>query len=184
MVWLMDKRACVAPLNPQRLVLLQSIISSSCSCLSHPSPLTITILATAISASCPSNEAYLSGRYSLSSELALNRGASQLDALFVHSRRGFRESLCLLEGSLATRPDLILFVDDLGDLPVKVVVCRVLSVDWLEACIVVAGFGSRGSPTFLLISRMACSIPWSVSGLGMQGPHSRKFIKEEISRTT
>lgn len=86
---------------------------------------------------------------------------------------------------MATRPDLILFVDDLGDLPVEVVVCRVLSADWLEACIVVADFGlSRGSPTFLLISRMACSIPWSVSGLGMQGSHSRKFIKEEISRTT
>jgi hypothetical protein len=83
------------------------------------------------------------------------------------------------------RPDLNLFVDDLGDLPVEVVVCRVLSADWLEACIVVADFGlSRGSPTFLLISRMACSIPWSVSGLGMRGSHSRKFIKEEISRTT
>jgi hypothetical protein len=84
------------------------------------------------------------------------------------------------------RPDLILFVDDLGGLPVRVVVvCRALSADWLEACIVVADFGSsRGSPTFLLISRMACSIPWSVSGLGMQGSHSRKFMKEEISRTT
>jgi hypothetical protein len=82
---------------------------------------------------------------------------------------------------LATRPDLGLFVDDLGDLPVKVVVCRVLSADRLEAYIVVADFGSsRGSPTFLLISRMACSIPWSVLGLGMQGSHSRKSMKEEI----
>lgn len=86
---------------------------------------------------------------------------------------------------MATRPDLILFMDDVGDLLVKVVVCRVLSIGWLEACIVVADFGlSRGSPTFPLISRMACSIPWSVSGLGMRGSHPRKFMKEEISRTT
>jgi hypothetical protein len=83
------------------------------------------------------------------------------------------------------RPDLILFMDDLGDVSVKVVVRRVLSADWLEACIVAADFGSsRGSPTILLISRMACSVPsWSVLGLGMQGSHSRKSIKEEISRT-
>jgi hypothetical protein len=49
--------------------------------------------------------------------------------LFVHPRRGLRGSLCLLEGSLAMRPDLILFMDDLGDVSVKVVVRRVLPAD-------------------------------------------------------
>ena len=58
----------------------------------------------------------------------------------------------LLEGSLVTRPDLVLFIDtDFRDLSVDAVMCGTSLVDLLEALVVAADFrSSRGNPTIIL----------------------------------
>ena len=59
----------------------------------------------------------------------------------------------LLEVDLVMRPDLVLFTDDFRGLSMKVVMCRTLSADRLEAFVLAADFGpSRGNPTIFLIS--------------------------------
>jgi len=84
------------------------------------------------------------------------------------------------------RPDLVLFIDDLWDLTVELSVCEALSKDPLEVLVVAAGRRSfQGNPNTRLISLIANSFAssWPALGLGTSGEHSRKSMKEEISRT-